>query len=690
MTSSTYFLYLDETGSFEPSARSAIGGIYATAPISRAEAETWWEEVLGHPRGEVFHANEHTGDLSRLLSKAIDAWQSRSWNPLILEHVTRGQIVDNATTYVHVFADGILKVAHKLAQKAGKDFSLQVLAANRSLPVSPGSDIKERMHRDLYESRLKERIAVETVRGPVRPKDPKWSYSLAFASATQDPCLMMADLACYAWHGGKRLSPEVQNKWQEFLGEGHYKSLRSDDDERVQRLREHGAHGAALMEILALLANARQHPVWLLALRDAIVGDLAEFDAGTRDTAIEAVMSRLRYEIDMRRNFELGETLLEAWRKYLVAPLKAALPAPSQAEIVWVEGQTLCFELAVANHRGAVSRAEQIVQEVSPLSVVLAGRFERLHLALMIRILEAVHLMNIYAFGRSQKLMTDLAQTLDNLLSLMGELTPGADLATLRSDVLGRALGTALQAATMAARRDPTLYDLARTLSERALPEFESLQDRKRQWGYRAQLETDAGRWAEAREYLALSIGLPVEATLSELVAAAKEQPFSLMHLARYWAAVAGKLPAEAEELRAAFLREGIEKLPLWEAGAHPAQVVFWKYGAALAVLGERKRALVHLDRAIQLAEARPGDLTVRTIGLGAQAERLALLLEQEERNALRSAILKLRSTSQAMLESGAPEPLQNYFAAWPRRIEAGLAEGSIEQLRHLALDIPY
>lgn len=690
MTLPTYYLYLDETGSFEPNARSAIGGLCSPTPISRADAEAWWEEVLGHPRGEVFHANEYPGDLSKLLSRAIEAWQTRGWNPLILEHVTRGQIVDNATTYVHVFADGIVKVARSLARKAGKDFNLQVLAANRSLPVSPGSDTKERMHRDLYESRLKERIAVEMLRGAVRPKDPTWTYSLAFASATQDPCLMMADLACYAWHGGKRLSSEVQDRWQVFLGPHYYQSLRSADDERIQHLREQGAHGAALMEALALLAHSKQHPLWLLDLRNAIIDDLAEFDAATRDTAIEAVMARLRYEIDVRRDFQAGELLLAAWKKHFVGPLRNALPGASHPEIAWVEAQTLCFELAAANHRGAVGQAENIMRVASPLGVTLAGRFERLPLALHIRILEAVHLTNVYAFKEALASMRDLAHTLDNLLSLMGELTPGANLSTLRSDVLGRALGTGLQAATMAARREPALYDVARDLSERALQEFESVSDRQRQWGYRAQLETDAGQWASARQYLALSLGVSLDAPMEDLVKTAKANPFGVMHLARYWAAITPYVSVEAESLRQAFLQDGIDQLSVWQAGVHPAHVVFWKSGVALAALGERARARVSLDRAIQLAEAAPEALTVRTIGLGAQADRLALLLELGEKNALRAASEKLQSTLQAVAGPTAPMALQAYFSGWPQRLGAALADGSSELLRALAAEVPH
>jgi tetratricopeptide (TPR) repeat protein len=272
----------------------------------------------------------------------------------------------------------------------------------------------------------------------------------------------------------------------------------------------------------------------------------------------------------------------------------------------------------------------------------------------------------------------------------MAELAPGVDIQTLRSDVLGRALGTALQAAMMAGRRDPELYDVARRLSDRAMLEFESIADRQRQAGYRAQLETDAGCLPEAREYLASAMGLPPDTNLDELAGAARNNPFWVMHFARYWAAVAtAKLP-EADTLQTAFFRENLDQLSFWNSETHPVHVVCWKSGVALAALGERARARVLLDRAIQLAEKVPDALTIRTIGMGAQVDRLALLLEMGERNALRTASEKIQSTLQAIAGPSAPEALRVYFAPWLQRLEAALAAADGHKLRELAADVPY
>jgi tetratricopeptide (TPR) repeat protein len=687
----TYHLYLDETGSFEPGDLSAIGGICAPTSLSRAEAETWWAEVLGHPRVEPFHANEFAGDLSALLLRAIDAWRARGCTPVILEHVTRGQIVDNATTYVHVFADGITKVARTMAGAAGTPMQLALLCANRRVPDAPGSDRKVPMPYSLYESRLHERIAIEALRGPVRLRDPKWTYSLGFASATEDPRLMMADLACYAWRGGKKFRPEALAAYKSFL-EGHrYKSLQSDDDERIRSLLAQGAHGPALLEVAASLTGSTTHRPWQLDLRDTLVGELAELDGATRDAALEVLMGRLRHEVEVRRDFDLATRLLQTWHKHLLPQLETGLAQAGRQEIAWAAAQARGLELALANHRGAVAEAERILAALTPARDQLAGRFERLPLALHIRILEAVHRTNTYDFELAHTQMAGLASTLDSLLALMADLAPGASLDALRSDLLGRVLGTGLQAATMASRRNPAMYEAARSLSDLALTEFASLSDRQRQAGYRAQLETDAGQLDEARNYLALAMGLEPGAPLDTMAQTAGRSPFWAMHLARYWAAVARAGSAgEAAALRAAFLAAGLDELPAWSTGQHPAHVYFWKSGVALAALKDQARARRCLDRAIRMAEDPPAGLTVRTIGLAAQLDRLGLLLGSGDGNALRSARKTLDGTLKALLDDGSPAAMRHYFEKWPQAIEVALGKGDRAALTELSDKVPY
>ena len=75
---------------------------------------------------------------------------------------------------------------------------------------------------------------------------------------------------------------------------------------------------------------------------------------------------------------------------------------------------------------------------------------------------------------------------------------------------------------------------------------------------------------------------------------------------------------------------------------------------------------------------------------MGAQVDRLALLLEMGDKNALRTASEKIQSTLQAIAGPSAPEALRVYFAPWSRRLEAALAAADGHKLRELAADVPY
>jgi tetratricopeptide (TPR) repeat protein len=659
--------------------------------VTVAEAETWWAEVLGHPRVEPFHANEFAGDIDAIIARAIVAWRARGWTPFIVEHATQQQIVDNATTYVHVFAEGVTKFARRRALASGTSVSLELLVANRSLPVSPGSDVKERMSRDLYEQRLRERIAVEEVRTPTRSREPTWRYVMNFASAMHDSRLMMADLACFAWNRDRRMPAGVLHAWQAFL-EGHaFVALRSSDDERIRHLVERGAHGVALQELLAVMSSFETQPAWLVRLRDFVVPEVSTLDFQSFDAALAPVISRIRYEVEVRRDFDVSRRLLSAWRKHLVPALSASLPDAERGRLDWLLGETLALELSAANHRGHVARAEQVLRELEPFRGRLAGRFERLPLALHIRVIEAVHRANIYDHEGAYREMEALSGTLDSLLSILAELAPDAELGSLRSDLLGRALGTALQAAMMAGRRNRMMFDVARTLSDRALGEFEATADRRRQHGYRAQLETDSGALELARGHLAESLGLQPGAQWMEMCRVAREQPFGVMHLARLWAALAAAgSTSEASDLREAFLTNDLARLPAWDSGMHPAPVVFWKAGAALAALGDLVAARPYLDRSIRLSEGDAEALTVRTIGLAAQLERMAVLLHLGEGNALRTATEQLSVTLKAVTAPTAPDSMRTYFGGWRAAVTRAVDERDAAALRKLECDVPY
>ena len=162
----TCYLYLDETGSFNQGVRSAIGGFYAWTPVTDRDISTFWNDVLGHPLGnDKIHCCDHPeSTVSKWTCRAAERMSVLDWTPFIFEHVTRQWIVNNPTTYVHVLADGVTKLARMLSIMKRQPIDLHILAARRSLPEESDPSRPVPMPPDLYASRLKERLDFERLR----------------------------------------------------------------------------------------------------------------------------------------------------------------------------------------------------------------------------------------------------------------------------------------------------------------------------------------------------------------------------------------------------------------------------------------------------------------------------------------------------------------------------------------------
>lgn len=688
-------LYLDESGNFKAGERSFIGGLWAEAEITAEEARAFWAELLGEPLRGTFHAKDYAGDRDRLLVRAVEAWQRRGWRAVVFDHVSQQTVVDNPTTYVHVFAEGITKFARMRTAGRKEPLQLKLLAANRVVPREDQPDYVDRMAPGLYVSRLEERVDLEKIRVPAPPVGGQWDWSLSFASATSDPRLMMADLFCNGWYGLSKRHEGTRRAVTEFLGTEVHQALRADDVERIRLHLERGEPSLALLDLFAHLSLSRQQPVWLQKCQDQVMAHLAGLSAQARDAALEAALDAIFRELEGRRNLSEAERMIEVWRQKILAPLRQACSPDEARRLAWAEVEALGHALAACNHQGALGRAEQHLQLLAPLRPLMAARFERLPLALNIRIMEAVHRMNAYDFVPARDSMRHLADTLFDLLGLMGELEPveGSEAGAVRSDLLGRALGTGLQAAFMAARRDPGGFEEARALSVRALREFERSDDLGRQLGYRAQLETDAGDLAEALSHLARSIGLPAEARPADIAMRALGAPFTAMHLARLWEAATRLGDLElARELQGAWQGSGLDRDPCWQEPAqHPAHVVLWKVGTALGRSGQIVKGRSLLDRSIKACEATTAHATIRTIGLAVQCDRMGLILRSQDAGMLRQAQETLRATMKAVFHAGQPESLRSYFAHWPQRVEE-LIQGRAEpkQWSELAWEVPY
>lgn len=686
-------IYLDETGTFDKGdERCAIGGFSTPDPPTLDEMDAFWRAVLGE-LPDTFHATEQRDDaFAPVIARVLDEMARRGWTPVIFEHVTRAWIVDNATTYAYVMAEGLVRLGRLASHDATPPAELRVHAAWRTLPSADGSHL-HRMQPDEYTTRINERIAFERVRASAHADELKWTWTIDFGSATRDRFLWLADALCSGWRRQYRLPSEVGCKVREKLAPHTFSVLQSDDEERVLLLLGRQEYGLAILDLLSL-AQTQPTPRLQSIIRPRVIDRLVKLDARTLAAALTIPLFWGDENVEARAA-QMAEKALRLYEEQILDELEKRLPASRRIEIDAIRAQAVVLALTSANHRGAVTWAESLLERLRPLRNRLSRYFEQLPVVIESHFHEAVHRTNIYDFETARVNMQHLGNELQGLVEIF-ETVIDEGHGDIRSDAVGRALGTALQAAFKSARRQPSLFAEARDLSDQALRQFAFETDRRRQLGYRCQLETDSGDLDAALQALRDLLSLDEAATLRQVVARAHDEGwFEVMHVARLWEAAARTAHGDlADGLQDAWAAAGLADHSHWNVPApHPQGVILWKWGAALGYGGSLKRAIDRLTLAVRHLESEPDNVTLRTLALGARADRLAVMAEHEpnrcgsERNDFVAAWEKL--VADAM-----PRSQRDWFSPWRRALdEIGRETDTTRQQkawRRLAWEIPY
>jgi hypothetical protein len=689
----SFYLYLDESGSFKDGEISAIGGLWAPDEIRIEDALESLELVYGYPMPpEGYHATDYPGDRAELTLKAISDWTARGWKGVLFEHVSQRTIIDNATTYVNVFADGLARFARKASAGQASSIDMEILVAFRSLPRDDDDRIIDRTPKEEYQSRLKERLALEILRDPLAGAG-SWKTRLQFASAKREPRLMLADLLCNSWWRARKTLTAMEAV-SSFIGNHHHRTLRADDAERIRLCLDEGDHVQALIELGDHLIHAsRKQPTWLKTASEDVLEQLVALPSSNRHAALRVALARLQHLVDKRRDLKQAALAIENWRANLLSPLGARLAGDDREALLSIELEALQLALATANHLGALERARAFSEDLDRLIPDLRLQFEHIPLILEGRILQAVQRINAFDFKGAHDGLRQIDGRLEALLGLSDELIsmPGRE---IRSDLRGRILGTALQAACKAARRDPRMLDEARNLSDKALEQFEQPSDRQRQAGYRFEIELEAGDLAAALVWLARSMALPDEADLETLTrhcaahTHVPSQPFWLYHLAALWSlASTGLDPDLDRRIANAWKDAGLDEVPVFQnRSQHPVQVLLWKLGLARA----HARPALGLPRLVEAIEGcdSAGTPTLRMIGLAIRADRLALLARDGDENAYRNAVKEFdRERTKLGREHG---ELASNLESWATDHPPCHDERSVEHWRRLARDVPY
>ena len=237
------------------------------------------------------------------------------------------------------------------------------------------------------------------------------------------------------------------------------------------------------------------------------------------------------------RNLEMATRIFLWLEEQIADPLCAAVEDPARDDLLWFPAQLLLLRLGQYNHRGDLKAARPLSDRLQQLFPLLAGRWEHAALLTEAMTLRAVHLNDCFEFDEASRVMGAVEGFYGALSSLMADAMPGLFPERVRSLQRGMALGTRLQSELFAGLSDPSRLDDARQLNEMALDEFISESDRQRQYQYRCQIEAFSGNFADARWWLARSLGTAADGheNLAERIREMDgvAQGFALLHWTR-------------------------------------------------------------------------------------------------------------------------------------------------------------
>ena len=245
-----YYLYLDESGSFEPQGTpntgraSIVAGYWTEKPLSEAEAFALFQEVRASKETyapisiEPFHGMEEyrRANLGDFIEDMVRAMFDRGMKPVVFGEGRYYDIVNSDRTYLNILADGVVKLAMELLAQTEDDVQLHVLYAwRKAMSEKELSDQKKMIAQEEYKRRIEERMALGKSRISRVAQKRLQPIDIKEGSARKLHRLMLADLVCTAVRGGRQKLDAVA---REYIREQKNNILVIEDDamEQMRRL----------------------------------------------------------------------------------------------------------------------------------------------------------------------------------------------------------------------------------------------------------------------------------------------------------------------------------------------------------------------------------------------------------------------------------------------------------------------
>lgn len=521
-----YTLYLDESGDFDRDLEASwkneclIGGLLLREgrPLREERAREIvagaWKKAFPEDAGrsaEVLfaraaHATELRENKAKIVRSVLEEAE-RYGDFVIFENYNKTRIVNSTLTYINIMVDGIIQLAGRLAaEHPGDKAKLEVIAGFRKdTTVSVSADRTEGyIRKEEFTERIRERLSLAQVKNHLL-SNRNGEILFRCDDDKANPCLVVCDYICNFYI--TRTAAVYRESYDGRISLGEYLLVKYKECNRFS------LQGDVRRERVADYINRQNYDIVLYDICTGIVDKKENADRilnaflclpeKARENYLQSLGNYFNNLIGGERNLALGGRALKAGEE-----IAEALRAAGKEDIRFTLNIVL-YRLAVCNHQGRLDEMEELFGRCRELLSRALNRTEYLDYAFLYYNRYAVYLTDTLRVQEAVELLEQAERCFEAYELIIEEL-PGLKAAgeKIRSEQLGRLLGTKVQCMRYLLSRGKCTYEEAAAVSGKALENFSREADLRRQYQYRGQIEAAAGRYEEALSYLCKGFGV--------------------------------------------------------------------------------------------------------------------------------------------------------------------------------------
>ena len=521
-----YELYLDESGEFGINDKnkelnpSLIGGILV---LNGLNDEFAYKNILN---GEKSHIStdrnkvktpEEKKSISKKQLEILEKINNLGYEFVIFENIERKIMNSPNELYLSMMADGIANLMERLCiENPNEPISLTVKAAFKR--IDPKKEFKNATEATIQLDEY-EPIIIKKVKSKILQQEyyvtPDSNISFNLDSANLSYSLMLCDAVCNAYltQDAFHFTSEQKNKLKNLFKNSKY-IFKINREKYEIMLSKYLSHNKIVDSIF--LAFEQTDKEKRKFITDLIAKNLDSMPLTQVQIQNDLLKMKIEEFLKIRGDMKYAEEFVTMVYNDICIKLKS-----DKFEIKKMKLDILLYILTVYTHEGKNLESEKVIQKCEEKIKFLKGDIAFFEYYNILKNRKSVFYIDCLAYSKSVDELSDLIKKNRDIKETLKNITGDED---IKSNLLGKSLGTRLQAYTNMIRSQETqekkekIYEFAKKDWEEAVNCYSSKEDISREYIYRSNLECEMEKYEDALLYLYKSIFNDSKVTSSNVI----------------------------------------------------------------------------------------------------------------------------------------------------------------------------